>query len=167
MNTNLALHNGSVDDYFNRLPEKLVLEGYRHWWAGYETGSIEPWELVWNLYAVALGTCDARRALPVLSNYVRTLKRCAACPLRSFPFHSRHLCTEECLTMGLVAGLQHGDEAAELCLRELACPIRCNEVEDAANDLAQTLTELQQVMLPIPATVIEDVLRRARPATVH
>lgn len=152
---------GANGDYFERRPEKLVLEGYRRWSAGFQSGSIVPWEMAWNLYATELGPADGRWVLGELANYVRTLRSCATCPLRAFPFHSRHLCVEECLTMGLIAGLQNDADAAELCLSRIACPRRCEPVEKAAQSLASTLVETGQRMLPIPRDVIAEVLSRA------
>lgn len=160
MTKSLAHTGRSNRCYFERTPERLVLEGYRHWSAGYETGSIEPWELAWSIYAAELGSHDGRRALSELSGYVRTLRKCATCPLRSFPFNSRHLCREECLTMGLIAGLQHESDAVDLCLGHLACRGTCDIVEDAARRFAETLSGLEQVMLPIPRHVIEDIATR-------
>src|SRR5690349_3609980 len=43
------LNGANSAGYFDRLPEKLVLEGYRRWPAGFETGSIIPWEMTWGL----------------------------------------------------------------------------------------------------------------------
>ncbi len=157
---------GSNQCYFDRTPERLVLEGYRHWAAGFETGSIQPWELAWNIYAVELGPDDGRLAVAALSDFVRTLRKCATCPLRTFPFHSHHLCTEECLTMGLIAGIQHGDDGAELCLQHLSCPSRCHTVEGVAHIFAKTLAGLDQTLLPIPRHVIEDVISRQTTSTI-
>lgn len=45
MNMRISQLNGAnTAGYFDRLPEKLVLEGYRRWTAGFETGSIIPWK---------------------------------------------------------------------------------------------------------------------------
>jgi len=52
--------------YYDRLPEKLVLEGYRRWTAGFETGSIIPWEMAWGLYAEILGPREVKRAIAEL-----------------------------------------------------------------------------------------------------
>ena len=84
-----------------------------------------------------------------------TLGRCAHCPLRAFPFGAHHLCREECLTLGLVAANQHGDEqAACLCLSGLACRLKAREVGAAARDFATVLSVLDQELLPIPAAVV-------------
>ena len=157
--------------YFERPAEKLVLEGYRHWTAGYDTGSVVPWEMAWGLYSDILGSSDARVALAELSHFIRTLGRCAHCPLRAFPFGAHHICRDECLTLGIIAANQHEDaRAAELCLGALACAPRAREVGEAARDFAAALSGFEQKLLPIPAGVIEDILMRARAPsgqTVH
>ncbi|MCO5063741.1 MAG: hypothetical protein M9924_04920 [Rhizobiaceae bacterium] len=162
--------NASADFgcYFERAPEKLVLEGYRRWMAGFETGSVTPWETAWGVYAEVLGPTEARRALAELSYFVRTLRHCAACPLRSFPFGARHICRDECVTLGLIAGLQHGDSrAADRCLEAIACPALADMVCEAASGFAHVLSDCEQHLLPIPLAAIEDVLSRAGRATIH
>lgn len=158
-------HNGS---YFERPPEKLVLEGYRRWMAGFETGSVAPWETAWGVYAEVLGPVEARRALAELSYFVRVLRQCAACPLRSFPFGAHHICRDECMTLGLIAGLQNGDSGvAERCLGIFACPAMAGPVSEAAADFARTLSDCEQRLLPIPLSAIEDVLARSGHQTLH
>jgi hypothetical protein len=154
--------------YFERPPEKLVLEGYRNWTAGFETGSVAPWEIAWRLYADTLGDVGGRRALAELSYFIRTLGRCSHCPLRAFPFGARHVCRDECLTLGLIAACQHRDtDAADICLAALACPSRLADLAVAAADFAGTLLALEQRLLPIPSSAIEDILARAARKTVH
>ena len=154
--------------YFERQPEKLVLEGYRRWMAGFDTGSVAPWELTFSLYTGLLGSEHGRRALAELSHFVRTLRSCAACPLRSFPFGAHHVCRDECLTMGLVAALQHDDrDAARACLGAMTCPALGGDLAKAALGFAETLADLDQVLLPIPRQAIEDILNRATRATIH
>lgn len=158
-------HNGC---YFDRVPEKLVLEGYRRWLAGYDTGSVTPWEMGWALYTQLLGGAEGRRALSDLSHFVRTLRNCAACPLLSFPFGAHHVCRDECLALGLIAALQHDDDAAaSACLDAMSCPARRADMREAATSFADTLAGLRQYLLPIPVHAIEDVLVRAGHATVH
>ena len=154
--------------YFERPAEKLVLEGYRHWTAGYDTGSVVPWEMAWGLYSDVLGGANARIALAHLSHFIRTLGRCAHCPLRAFPFGAHHICRDECLTLGLIAANQHQDmAAAELCIGAMVCAPRGREVAEAATDFAAALSGFEQRLLPIPAGIIEDVLMRSAPKTVH
>lgn len=70
---------GNREYYLQRTPECLVVEGYRRWVAGYETGSIEPWEIAWSYYSRELGAVEGRRALADLSCFVRELRTCATC----------------------------------------------------------------------------------------
>lgn len=155
--------------YFARPAETLVLEGYRRWMAGFDTGSVAPWELTHALYEQLLGPGEGRRALAELAHYVRTLRRCAACPLKSFPFNAHHVCRDECLTLGLIAGLQHGDVAtARSCLGALAaCPLLAGEIGQAALSFAETLARLDQKLLPVPQDAIDDILNRASHTTIH
>lgn len=154
--------------YFARPAETLVLEGYRRWMAGFDTGSVTPWELTFSLYCDLLGSAQGRRALSDLSHFIRTLRRCASCPLRAFPFGAHHICRDECLTLGLIAAMQHGDPETEtLCLKAIACPAMSIETAQAARIFADTLSELEQTLLPIPLSAIEDVLARRQRITLH
>lgn len=154
--------------YFERAPEKLVLEGYRRWTAGFESGSVIPWEMAWTLYAELLGETEGKRAVSELGFFIRTLRHCASCPLRAFPFNSHHVCREECLTLGLIAGLQNNDaKATATCLEAVACPVRSDQIEEAARAFANTLTEFRQILLPIPHHAINDILARPARARYH
>jgi hypothetical protein len=156
--------------YFERPPEKLVLEGYRRWLAGYDSGLVTPWEMTQTLYEELLGPAEGRRVVAELSHFVRTLRRCAACPLKSFPFNAHHVCRDECLALGLIAALQHDDhEAARTCLSAMACPALAANVVEAAACYADALAGARHYLLPIPQSAIEDVLTRSRLArgTVH
>jgi len=158
----------STTGYLERRPERLVVEGYRRWMAGYETGSIEPWELAWSYYMTELGDADGRRAVSDLSSFVRALRGCAGCPLRIFPYGAKGLCREECLAVGLVAACQHNDATLRgCCITALGgCP-RSNEISDAAGRYAATLMELGQALLPIPAGVMDDIVGRSSAPRFH
>lgn len=158
---------GKNSDYLERVPERLVVEGYRRWSTGYRTGSIVSWEMAREHYCDVLGTHNAGMALNSLSQYVRTLKRCAKCPLRSYPHNSMHLCVEECLTLGLISGLQHNDETAKICLQHISCSQLCDEVELAAVDFAHTLKALGYILLPVPLIAINDILHRSTDNSFH
>ncbi|PWL19755.1 hypothetical protein DKP76_02275 [Falsochrobactrum shanghaiense] len=154
--------------YYDRLPEKLVLEGYRRWTAGFETGSIIPWEMAWGLYAEILGPREAKRAIAELSQFIRVLRHCASCPLRAFPFDSNHVCREECLTLGLISGLQNHDALLlDTCIGAIACQRRCDDVAEAARNFADTLADFGQTLLPIPVHAIDIALNTTHSATFH
>ncbi|WP_221722165.1 hypothetical protein [Ochrobactrum sp. SFR4] len=154
--------------YFERQAEKLVLEGYRHWTSGFETGSVIPWEMAWTIYTQELGLDKAKLALAELSHFIRTLHFCAACQLKAFPYGSMHICREECLLMGLISALQNGDDTTrDACLDALVTGSRIAEVKKAAQDYAQTMAELDQVLLPIPHYAVACVLSPAGHKTFH
>lgn len=169
MNMRITELNGANSvGYYDRLPEKLVLEGYRRWTAGFETGSIIPWEMTWGLYSELLGPLEAKRAVGELSQYIRVLHHCASCQLRAFPFDSQHVCREECLTLSLISGAQNQDGLLlQTCLEAIACKRRCDDVADAARSFADTLADFGQTLLPIPIHAIDSALNINRRATFH
>lgn len=168
MNMRISELTGSNTTYFDRVPEKLVLEGYRRWTAGFETGSVIPWEMTWTLYTDILGVEGGKKLVAELSQFIRVLRHCAICPLRAFPFDSRHVCREECLTLGLVSGLQNEDGVmTKACLEAMACKSRCDDVAGAARSFADALAEFGQTLLPIPVSTIDGVINRVMRTTFH
>lgn len=168
MNIRIAQLTGSNTAYFDRGPEKLVLEGYRRWTAGFETGSVIPWEMAWTLYTDILGTSAAKQALAELSHFIRVYRHCALCPLRAFPFDSHHVCREECLLLGLISGIQNDDRVtSEACLEIMACQSRCDDVAEAARHFAETLADFGQTLLPISKTTIDCVIDHPKRTQFH
>jgi len=150
---------------FKRLPERLVLEGYRRWAAGYATGNTSHWNDVWNLYATELGTKEGRHALDALISFVKKTATCAKCPLRMFKVESTQICRDEALILCLISSMQAGDETAtELCLSNLACAARCQEVAMEAANFALVLRSLKQTLRPIPSQVIIHILQTYEPS---
>ncbi|MEP0519295.1 MAG: hypothetical protein ABJO09_08915 [Hyphomicrobiales bacterium] len=148
-----------AERYFNRPPERLVLDGYRHWTFGFMAGDMDSWQAAWGLYSKMLGTRNGRAALDALSNFVKTLGTCAACPLRMFKQGSPHICRDETLVLGLISAIQHGDEVTtEFCLKHLSCATRCEEVSVAAANFALTLKALDNLLVPIPLQVISNAI---------
>ena len=92
-------------------------------------------------------------------------RRASAARNFTFASGSSHICRDEVLVMGLIAGIQNNDEeAASLCLTELSCATRCDEVALAAGSFALVLRGLDKHLLPIPASVLRDILARSHPA---
>ncbi|MCI5078548.1 hypothetical protein [Oricola sp.] len=157
--------NGNSAAYFARPPERLVLEGYRNWSYGVATADEAAWQRAIDLYSGLLGTRASAAAVQALSEFVGALGRCASCPLKTFETGSRHICRDEVLVMGLIAGIQNqDDEVVGLCLTELSCATRCDEVALAAGSFALVLRGLDKTLLPIPAPVVRDILERSRRA---
>lgn len=168
MNMRISHLTGSNSSYFERLPEKLALEGYRRWTAGFETGSVIPWEMTWALYTDVLGADAGKKLIAELSQFIRVLRHCALCPLRAFPFDSQHICREECLTLALISSLQNGNQdITELCLSSISCKSRCRDVEVAASNFANALAEFGQTLLPIPASALQIALEPMHKRKLH
>ena len=145
--------------YLDRVSEQLILDGYRSWSKGLITGNVSLWNDVWNMFAVQLGTRNGKLALDALSNFTRTLERCSSCPRKTNHAGCNFLVRDEVLILGLISGIQHDDETTiAICLDELSCPSRCDEILIAAEILAVTFRGLERVLLPIPASTIKAIL---------
>ena len=143
----------------NASSEYLILEGYRGWSRGITRQNPGYFSESWNLYAVALGTKKGRLALDALSGFVRTLDKCANCPLKSNPIGCSRLCLDEVMLLGLISGLQNDEHTTiQICLSELSCPAKCDEVLVAAEILASTFKLCGKRLKPIPAQSIKSIL---------
>jgi hypothetical protein len=127
--------------------ETLVVEGLRRWLAGYQSGSIECWEMAWTLYAGRLGVTRARHAVSGLSAFARALNGWAKCGLSILPYDCPHRCAHECLAVALVAVWQRGDrEAATNIAEELVISGGLPFTLEAAANFADTLRRLDLVL---------------------
>jgi hypothetical protein len=149
--------------YFERPPEKLVLEGYRCRTRGQVTRSTGPWTEAQLLYRGMLGDAAGEQAIIALARFVRTLGQCAACPLRMLRSGSPFICRDETLVLGLIAGLQNGDDpTVDFCLERLCCPQLCGEVSFAAGHFALTLKCHGKMMQPLAVHVLARILAASR-----
>jgi len=161
--------------YLARQPERLVVQGYRHMLAGCVSRDGEHWRLVRELYFGRLGEDDGRLALAALGEFVAALGRCATCPLRFFPAATDCICRDECLVLGLVSGIQNGDEdGPRQAAKVLSCRRRQGDLLNQAGGFAMTLKLFGQTLLPVPGHVVADIATRAarvaesdHPRTIH
>lgn len=146
------------ENYQGRVSEELVLEGYRHWTSTIITGDQAHWRNASNMFISKLGRREGYLAFDALNLFTKALGVCAACPLKTRPIGCVSICKHEILILGLISGVQHGDDTAvTLCLDGLSCSQRCNEVLNAAEIFATTLRALDNILLPIPATTIKAI----------
>lgn len=144
-------------------PERLVLEGYRHWVAGLAISQRPDLASIQSLFSDHLPSAQVRPALTALMGFINALGICSTCPLKTFQVGSGHLCKDEAMVLALIAALQHGDEeAAELSLVSLSCKNRCAEVAVAAGELAFILKSANHILLPISISVMENILAISR-----
>lgn len=154
--------------YLRQPPENLVVNGYRNWIAGLAHADSRYWDAAWTAHVKALGQVDAGHALDVMASLIRQLGSCATCPLRFYKPGAGHLCRDECLVLGMVAGAQHGDEEALVqSARMLTCSDACVEVVDRASAYAAILLGHSHRLTPIPLSAIVDINVRATLTAAH
>ncbi len=152
---------GANAGYLDRLPERLVIEGFRRWMAGYDTGDIQCWELAWNFYARELGPKEARLAISELSCWVRAIRTGANRSVCLFPYGCKRLCRDECMAVSMLAGVQHGDESAlKAAASELVGEGGVSEAIEAARTFGCALGRIGQHLLAVPRPVIDDIALR-------
>lgn len=152
---------GANAGYLDRLPERLVVEGFRRWMAGYDTGDIQCWEMAWNLYAKALGPKEARLAITELSCWVRAIRGGTTRRMCVFPYGCKKLCRDECMAVSMLAGVQHGDECAlKAAAFQLVGEAGIDETIEAARTFGSMLGSIGQHLLAVPSPVVEDIAQR-------
>ena len=148
--------------YLDRKGERLVVQGFRHWLSGYEFGDNACWEQAWSLYTDELGAVNAGVLVSHLHYWVKAIREKAAEPVRCLTCQCRYLCREECLCVGMIAALQHGDEAsAALCAGTLVGG-RADEVIATARQFASLLIENGARLLEVPPHVIVSIVSGER-----
>lgn len=145
-------------DYLQRPPEHLVLHGYRCWTRCIALASRTPLIEAEALYGDLLGERTGRAALDALAEFVATTGLCARCPLRMLRPGTNALCRDEAMVLGLVAGLQNGDEAGtRFCALALADDRAAERVGAAAMPYAMMLKAGGRTLLPVPVGVLRGV----------
>lgn len=159
---------GSAAPLFDRLPERLVLEGFRRWITGYASGDLRHWEEAWNLHAASLGPRDARLVVDRLARFVRTVRDWSVCPIACFPGGCRHLCRQECFALTMVAAAQNHDlDCLAAAMRHLLDPDGHEEAMLPALAYAEAMKEHDLLLMPVPKTVIEEIAGRPPHHRLH
>lgn len=123
------------------LCERLVLTGYRYWFAGYETGDISCWEFAWNELATSLGSGRAKPVVSELAYWVRTQRACACRRLAIYPHPCRHIARDEACALSLLGACQkQACRLARAFAYELTASRDLEPVIDASSDLACALS---------------------------
>jgi hypothetical protein len=163
-----ATPQGRSVPLFERLPERLVLEGFRRWTAGYATGDLGHWEEAWNLHAASLGVQAARQVVDRLARFVRTVRDWSLCPIACFPGGCRHVCRQECFALAMVAASQNDDVAAlEASMRNLLDPEGHAEAMLPALAYAEAMRATDLLLMPVPKAVIEEIAGRPPHERLH
>lgn len=161
----------SAARYLARVPEGLVVGGYRGWLHFAAMRDVSRLEAVWNEFNTRLDPNAAGLAMAGLERLIRQLGSCAACPLRFHCQGVKHLCRDECLMLSLISGLQNGeDEAAFLSALGLTSADRASTIVTAGGEFAMALKISGHQLLPIHADTVRWLATgRSQPAktTLH
>ncbi|MGH6925166.1 MAG: hypothetical protein ACRED5_15645 [Propylenella sp.] len=153
---------------FDRLPERLVLEGFRRWIAGYASGDLTHWEEAWNLYAASLGPRAARGVVDGLARFVRSVRDWSVCPIACFPGGCRHICRQECFALAMVSASQNQDlDCLAAAMRHLLDPEGHEEAMLPALAYAEAMKERDLLLMPVPKAVIEEIAGRPPRERLH
>lgn len=157
--------------YLARTPESLVVGGYRAWLHFAIEQNASCLDGIRDRFDHHLGRSTALVAMAGLESMIRQLGTCAGCPLRCFCQGSQHLCRDECLILGLISGLQNGeDESAYLSAGNLSSEARAPEVVASAGEFAMALKFAGQQLLPIPVDTVHWIIKGGQAApnsTLH
>ncbi|OCW56227.1 hypothetical protein [Hoeflea olei] len=148
--------------YLRRQPENLVVNGYRNCVASLAHRDSRYWDAARSAHWQALGAADGAYALELMTSLIGRLGVCATCPLRFCRPGTGHLCRDECLVLGMVAGAQNGDEVTMVqSARLLSCSETCFDIIDRASTYAGVLLGHGQRLTPIPLDAIADIELRS------
>jgi hypothetical protein len=162
-----ASPTGRSTPLFDRLPERLVLEGFRRWIAGYASGDLRHWEEAWNLYAASLGPRDARGVVDRLARFVRSVRDWSVCPIACFPGGCRHICRHECFALAMVSASQNQDLDCLAAAMHLLDPEGHEEAMLPALAYAEAMKERDLLLMPVPRLVIEEIASRPPQRMLH
>ncbi len=162
-----SIHPGhAISDYLDRKPEKLLLEGFRQWAGGYETGCVGCWEAAQDSFAAKLGAKAAAEPLFLLARLVRHLRSGGNRAIETYPASCRYMCRDECCLMAMVSEAHApGRDGFSLAATALTGKPPDNDLYDMAADLRAALAQSGLQLLPVPARVIETILGLKRDDT--
>jgi hypothetical protein len=152
-------------DYLKRVPERLVIAGFRNILAGYALSDVACWEALWQTLIRELGTSSARRLMGEKLFWVRCLGNTTLRPLNYLPPCCNRLCHDECMALALIAAAQDSDhytgKLAARYLLDREPDEAIEEVWQASLNVAHAMSDLGQLMYPVTADVVTSI------ATLH
>ncbi|MCT8268044.1 MULTISPECIES: hypothetical protein [Afifella] len=145
--------------YLKRPPEALVVNGFRLWVAGYQTGDIEHWSEAWNLFSEKFGHGPARHSVTQLAHWVRSVFLWRTDPIQCFSSGCPHICRDECLAVAMIAACQHRDGSClDYCLERFCGFADHREPLEAALGFASALDSHGQRLMSVPCEVVRGLI---------
>ncbi len=154
---------------FDRLPERLVLEGFRRWMAGYATGDLAP---------LGGGVEPARRLARVARTRVTSSiawrassERCATGRSVRSPASPAAAATSAGTNASrwrIVAASQNQDlDCLSAAMRHLLDPDGHEEAMLPALAYAEAMRDSEMMLMPVPRCVIDEIAGRPLDARLH
>ena len=145
-------------------PERLVGLGFRRGLAALETRDIANWQFAWQEFANVAGPDHATVLVAELSLWCRTVRKCAARRIETYPLGCPGFCRDECLAISMIAASQRSIcPALRACAFALLGSSEQDEPLQAAARFGKGLAEVGQVL---SLTSVCDALA-AMPAASH
>lgn len=141
--------------YLEHEGSALAVGAYRNWLLGLVERDEARFRDVFKSHNKALGLGLTRLAMEGMHALVSELEVCSRCPLRFLKPASGHLCREEGLVLGIIAGIHNGDEATVWrCASSLACPRMAGLLIGATGQYAMPLKAGGKTLMPFPNEIL-------------
>lgn len=159
---------GSVCRYLDRRAERLVVEAFRRWKMGGESGSCGNFDRTAEFFIDELGPAEGRRLFLAFLRWLGTIDGFREGPALASPVECPRLCRDECMALAMVAAAQAADrEGVEAATGRLVEPEGLAPAVAAAEHFAAALASGGHHLLPIPAAVVRDIADRPMRQDYH
>ena len=154
--------------YLDRRPERLVVEAFRRWTLGGESGSIGNFERTADFFVDEVGPIEGRCLFVEFVRWLDTVGAFMERPALSSPFECPMLCQDECMAVAMIAAAQSGDrDGVDAATRRLVAPEGIEPAAAAAEGFAGALADYGHHLLPVPAAVVRDIAERPERRAFH
>lgn len=141
--------------YLDHEGSSLAVNAYRNWLMGLVERDEARFRDVYESHSKALGVGLSRLAMEGMHALVSELEVCSRCPLRFLKPSSGHLCRDEGLVLGIIAGIHNGDEVSVWrCASNLACPKMADLLVGAIGQYAMPLKAGGKTLMPFPNEIL-------------
>jgi hypothetical protein len=151
-----------MHDFFDMVPERLVVFGFRQIMATHDTGDGSCLEQAWREYIRTVGEGPARRLMGELQFWVRGIRNMARRDLNYFPCACRRICHDECMAVAMIAAAQSQDQSLTLKAAEQLLGTQeqnaMRELWAASMHFAAALKQDNLELFPITAEVIDSIV---------
>jgi hypothetical protein len=159
---------GAQCRYLNRRPERLVVEAFRRWNRGGESGSFPNFQRTADFFVDELGPVEGRRLFSLFVRWLDTVGDFMERPPLSSPFECPRLCQDECMAVAMIAAAQSGDrDGIDAATRRLVAPEGIEPAAAAAEGFAEALANHGHHLLPVPAAIVRDIAERPERRAFH